>query len=507
MTCAVGCRRAFGSVSWSTRRCGVRRASTPNRRRSRPCGRCASRPAERMLSDVQRSGQPVFVGRDAELATLTTALESAVAGTPTVVLLGGEAGVGKTRLVEEAAARARAAGARVLAGSCVELGGEGLPFGPLAHALRSLMRDTSPEQLDALLGPGALGVRARAARPRPGRRAPHGAARPRAARRACSSSSLGVIERLAADRPLMFVIEDLHWADRSTLDLVALLVRALRAARVLVVVSFRSDELHRSHPLRPLVTGWERVRSVHRIELERFGREEVARQLAAILGAPPGARLVDLVHERSEGNAFLVEEILGAVQSGADPDQLPLSLRDVLLARVERLSAGPPSGCCGSRRRRARRCPIGCSPPSPASGTTSSTPRCARPSSTTCSWSTRPTAATCSAMRSPATPSTATRCRASACASTRRTARRCPPTRRSPAGTSPSPRCSRCTGRRRTTCRARSRRPSRRRGWPPPTRRPRRCGTSSARSRSGRRCPMRRSAAASTSSRRCAAPG
>ena len=148
---------------------------------------------------------------------------------------------------------------------------------------------------------------------------------------------MGVIERLAADRPLMFVIEDLHWADRSTLDLVALLVRALRAARVLVVVSFRSDELHRSHPLRPLVTGWERVRAVQRIELERLGRAEVARQLEAILGAPPSARLVDQVHERSEGNAFLVEEILGAVQSGADPDQLPLSLRDVLLARVERL--------------------------------------------------------------------------------------------------------------------------------------------------------------------------
>jgi len=135
----------------------------------------------------------------------------------------------------------------------------------------------------------------------------------------------------------MFVIEDLHWADRSTLDLVALLVRALHADRVLVVVSFRSDELHRSHPLRPLVTGWERVRAVQRIELQRLDRAEVARQLEAILGEPPTARLVDQVHERSEGNAFLVEEILGAVQSGADPEQLPLSLRDVLLARVERL--------------------------------------------------------------------------------------------------------------------------------------------------------------------------
>ena len=279
---------------------------------------------------------PVFVGRDAELAALTAALDAAVAGDPAVVLLSGEAGVGKTRLVEEAAERASEAGARVLAGSCIEMGGEGLPFGPLAHALRSLMRDTSPEQLDAFIGP----ARSELAQVLPDLDPDSALSRPPLGEGGTArllELVVGVIERLAADRPLMFVIEDLHWADRSTLDLVALLVRALRAARVLVVVSFSSDELHRSHPLRPLVTGWERVRAVHRIELERFGREDVAQQLEAILGAPPSARLVDQVHERSEGNAFLVEEILGAVQGGADPDQLPLSLRDVLLARVERL--------------------------------------------------------------------------------------------------------------------------------------------------------------------------
>jgi DNA-binding CsgD family transcriptional regulator len=280
---------------------------------------------------------PVFVGRDAELAALTAALDAAVAGEPTVVLLGGEAGVGKTRLVEEAAGRANDAGARVLAGSCIEMGGEGLPFGPLAHVFRSLMRDTSPEELDAFVGP----ARSELARVLPDLdpdSAPSAAPLGEGGTARLLELVVGVIERLAADRPLMFVIEDLHWADRSTLDLVALLVRALHGTRVLVVVSFRSDELHRSHPLRPLVTGWERVRAVQRIELDRLGRAEVAQQLEAILGAPPSPRLVDQVHERSEGNAFLVEEILGAVQSGADPDQLPLSLRDVLLARVERLA-------------------------------------------------------------------------------------------------------------------------------------------------------------------------
>jgi DNA-binding NarL/FixJ family response regulator/Tfp pilus assembly protein PilF len=285
---------------------------------------------------------PVLVGREAELSALMAAFDSAAAAEPGVVLVGGEAGVGKTRLVEEAADRVRLAGARVLVGGCVELGGEGLPFMPLSDALRSLMRDTPPEELDEFVGPARFEL----ARLVP-ELDPHAAlaAAPAGESRTARLLELvlGVIQRLAADRPLMFVVEDLHWADRSTLDLVTLLVRALRGVRVLVVVSFRSDEIHRGHPLRPLVTGWERVRSVKRIELQRFTADEVAGQLEAILGAPAPRHLVELVYDRSEGNAFLVEEILGAVQTGADPDQLPMSLRDVLLARAERLTPSTQS--------------------------------------------------------------------------------------------------------------------------------------------------------------------
>ena len=138
--------------------------------------------------------------------------------------------------------------------------------------------------------------------------------------------------------PLMLVIEDMHWADRSTLGLVALLVHALRDVRVLLVVTFRSDELHRTHPLRPLVAAWERTRSVRRIELARFSRDETAGQLEAILGARPDPAMLALLHERSEGNAFLSEEILGALQDGTSLDELPRTLRDVLLVRAEQLS-------------------------------------------------------------------------------------------------------------------------------------------------------------------------
>ncbi|WP_422664788.1 AAA family ATPase [Acrocarpospora corrugata] len=101
---------------------------------------------------------------------------------------------------------------------------------------------------------------------------------------------LGMIERLSGDRPLMFILEDLHWADQSTLGLLAYLVRTLRDVPVLLVGTYRSDEIHRRHPLRPLLSGWERMREVRRLELSRFERDEVAVQLAAILGRAPEAR-------------------------------------------------------------------------------------------------------------------------------------------------------------------------------------------------------------------------
>jgi DNA-binding CsgD family transcriptional regulator len=266
------------------------------------------------------------------------ALESAMAGESAVVIVGGEAGVGKTRLVEEAGARARDAGARVLMGSCIELGGAGLPLSPVVDALRPLVRVMDPDELEPVLGP----ARDELARLLPELSPERGASLAPVSEEGSArllELVLGFIQRLAAEQPLMVVFEDLQWADRSTLDLVSLLVRALRGVRVLLVVTFRSDELHRGHSLRPLVSGWERVRSVRRLELERFSLKETAGQLEAILGAPPERPLLELLYERSEGNAFLSEEILGALQEGARPDELPVTLRDVLLVRAERLSA------------------------------------------------------------------------------------------------------------------------------------------------------------------------
>ena len=149
---------------------------------------------------------------------------------------------------------------------------------------------------------------------------------------------LGLLGRLSAARPVLLVLEDLHWADQSTLELVAFLVRSLRAVRVLLVGTYRSDELHRRHPLRPLLIGWERVRTVDRVELLRFQRDEVATQLAAILADEPRPGLVDLVFDRSGGNAYLVEELAGVIRRGGDPANLPPSLVDVLLSGMDSLS-------------------------------------------------------------------------------------------------------------------------------------------------------------------------
>jgi DNA-binding CsgD family transcriptional regulator len=275
-----------------------------------------------------------FVGRTQELAQLRELLARAAHGQPQVAVLGGEAGIGKTRLAEQLADIASQQGVRVLRGGCVPLGEEGLPFAPVTHALRGLADQLDPAELEAVAGP----ARAELARLLPdlpwGGEAAAGPAVVGAGQGRLFELLLGGIERLAAWAPLLLVIEDLHWADRSTRDLVAFLAASLRSGRVLLVLTFRSDELDRRHPLRGLLGELARNRRTRRLELERFSRAELAEQLVGLLGADPPARLVQDIYARSEGNPFLAEEL---VLVGAGPAALPPSLQEVLLARVVRL--------------------------------------------------------------------------------------------------------------------------------------------------------------------------
>jgi DNA-binding CsgD family transcriptional regulator/tetratricopeptide (TPR) repeat protein len=275
---------------------------------------------------------PIFVGRVEELQVLEAALGRATNSEPAVVLVGGEAGVGKTRLVAELTARYATDGIRVLTGGCVPVGDGALPYAPIVEGLRALVGDLGAGAVRRLIGPSwpelarllpALGV------PQAGGGPPDQAAQAR-----LFELLLGMLGRLGEEIPLLLVLEDVHWADRSTRDLLAFLARNLRRERLLVVVSYRSDEPGTDW-LGPYLAVLDRSGRAQRVELLRLDRAETLAQLVGILGAAPPAELVYAVFARSEGNPFFTEELLGAIRSGSG--ELPATLRDLLRGRVQAL--------------------------------------------------------------------------------------------------------------------------------------------------------------------------
>ncbi|WP_371749753.1 AAA family ATPase [Streptomyces sp. NBC_01283] len=274
---------------------------------------------------------PVFVGRSVELTALGEALSRADAGEPGALFVGGEAGVGKTRLVQEFLGRADAGGAVVALGGCVETGADALPYHPVSTALRSLRR-----RLGAELDAAVAGQEGELARLLPELGEMDRGQSETDSRARLFELTVRLLERLAAHRTLVLVLEDLHWADRSTRELLSYLLRALTDSRLLIVTTYRSDDLHRRHPLRPALAEYERLRTVTRIELPAFDRTEVRLQLAAIHGEDPTEQVLGRVFDRSEGNAFFVEELASSIQGGS-PSGISDSLRDLLLVRAEAL--------------------------------------------------------------------------------------------------------------------------------------------------------------------------
>ncbi|MEA2317084.1 MAG: hypothetical protein QOD44_1273 [Solirubrobacteraceae bacterium] len=286
-------------------------------------------------SVASRVTSSIFVGRSAELSELEAALADAAEEQPSLAFVAGDSGVGKTRLLSELQARARSAGARVLSGDCIELGEGELPYAPLVGALRGLARARDPI-LDEL--PHA--VRAELMTLMPELRAPADGGTASAADAAAQGrlfeALLWLLDRLGQEEPVLLALEDLHWADRATRAFMAFLGRSLCRERVLVVATYRSDELHRRHPLRPLLAELERDPRARRIELPALTRPELAQQLSDILGAAPDGDLVERVFARSEGRPLFVEELMAAGLDGRGA--LPPTLRDALMVRVERLS-------------------------------------------------------------------------------------------------------------------------------------------------------------------------
>ncbi len=281
-----------------------------------------------------------FIGREGELAELELAAREAAAGRPGLVLLGGDSGVGKTRLIAELEHRLRSAPdaetSLVLRGDAVQASDGELPYAALLGALRPLVRardpvfaalpDATRSQLAALLP----GLQDGPPRQPPG----EGEG---SARIAMFEALLALLDRLSERTPLVLILEDMHWADRPTLAFVGFLVRSMRSERVLMVLSYRTDELYRRHPLRPLLSELERAEGTRRITLEPFDREELALALADILGAAPEPGLLMRLLERGEGNALYTEELLAAGLDGRGAP--PRSLSDAFLGRIERLSA------------------------------------------------------------------------------------------------------------------------------------------------------------------------
>jgi predicted ATPase/DNA-binding CsgD family transcriptional regulator len=269
------------------------------------------------------------------LDALRAALSRARAGEAAAVFISGESGVGKTRLVEEFGREVHGGNGRLLVGGCVDVGGSELPYAPLFGALRSLVRDTEPGQLDELVGTGGGEL---------GRLLPElqaGSARSEAvdplAQARLFEALLGLFARAGRDVPIVLVVEDLHWADPSTRGFLSFLVRNIGRERLFLVATYRSDELHRRHPLRGFLAEVERLPVVERLELVPFTRRELAQQLTAILDASPDHALLEELFARSQGNAFFAEELLAASGEGG-AQRIPDSLRDALALRVERLT-------------------------------------------------------------------------------------------------------------------------------------------------------------------------
>ncbi|ACU75785.1 transcriptional regulator, LuxR family [Catenulispora acidiphila DSM 44928] len=275
-----------------------------------------------------------LVGRERELGELCALVDAASAQRPRIVLVSGEPGVGKSRVIEEFAGRAREKGAIVLRGACLDLGRGDIPYLPLVEALRLKARQQSGAHTRAAAGPvwdelsglinGFTG-------------AGGGGRTERFGVQPVYAALLRMLDQLGAAAPVVLVFEDIHWADQSTLDLVSFLSRAMSDERVLLVCSHRAG-MPAGHPTRILLAEPDFGRRVRRVAVPPFTEPELLRFLES-LGGDVDADMARACFERSEGNAFFAQQLY---ESGALTDQaaghLPVSVKELMLARLGTLS-------------------------------------------------------------------------------------------------------------------------------------------------------------------------
>jgi tetratricopeptide (TPR) repeat protein len=308
-----------------------------------------SSPAERSAQRL-RSAEGAFVGRDRELGEGLASLEDALAGQGRLLLLAGEPGIGKSRLADELAARAKERGVQVVWGRCWEAGGAPA-YWPWVQSLRSLIRNLNAEELQAQMGSGAVDL----AQMLPEIRdtlndlpvAP--TLDPDAARFRLFDAVMTYLKNVASVQPLMVVLDDLQVADSSSLLLLRFVAEGLGDDRILVLGTYRDTELIGGHPLSSTVTELARGQAFRRLALRGLAEAVVPRFIEAITGVTPQDSLVRAVHGETEGNPLFLEEVARMLQEEGRLERglsepaarvvIPRSVREVIGRRLRPLSS------------------------------------------------------------------------------------------------------------------------------------------------------------------------
>jgi len=300
------------------------------------------------------AGRRAFVGRQRELQQLEAAFESAVAGRGALVTVLGEPGIGKTALCRQLAAHALSRGGLVLEGSCYEEGSLALPYLPFVEALRSHARVCEPAILRSDLGThaGFVACIVPEVRERLGIDEPSPESSEEDRWRLFEAVSSFVFS-IARRQPLVLLLEDLHWADRGTRDLLRYLARALGDSRLLVVATYRDAEVDRTHPLSGALADLRRIEDFARVHLHGLDVDEVQEMLRDAAGPAVPRGLGEHIHRQTEGNPLFVEEVLrhlaeegvlrawdgrSAEAARVLAESVPEGLHDVIGKRISRLS-------------------------------------------------------------------------------------------------------------------------------------------------------------------------
>ena len=307
---------------------------------------------EREANSLESLAGGVFVGRQAEMDQLKAALEDVLGGRGRLITLAGEPGIGKTRTCEELATYAGLRGAKVLWGRCYETGGQP-PYWPWVQAIRSYVRDTEPEELRRQMGASAsviaevvTDVKERL----PDLQPPPELADPDSARFRLFDSITSFLKTASLARPMVIVLDDLHWSDRPSLAFLEFIARELGQSRVMILCTYRDMELNRRHPLTVTLGDLARERLYQRVLLRGLSEQDVARFIEIAAGVQPPAGLTATVHRHTEGNPLFVTEVVRElVQSGElSKDRgsgesvwsirIPEGVREVIGRRLDRLS-------------------------------------------------------------------------------------------------------------------------------------------------------------------------